>query len=112
MRSPEEERPRWRLLGSSTNPHGVEHWTLCCRDTTTAGDYEELTAVLKDKFGAIKTGQLNGPYSTHVYFHTDDLDLGVILDWPDEIVLFATNEPDRPAMGPFVARLLNVLNGM
>jgi hypothetical protein len=113
MASPQDEKRRWRLLRSSTNPHGVEHWALCCKDTTTElGDYEELAAALNDKFGAIKTGQLDGPYSTLVDFHTDDLDFTVMLDWPDEILLYARNEPDRPAMGPFVARLLNVLNGV
>jgi hypothetical protein len=78
---------------------------------TADSDYEELVRVLKREFGAVEESHLLGPYSVHKYFNLDGFRLGVILDTPDWLDLYARDERDRSAMDSFVAQLLSSLNG-
>jgi hypothetical protein len=104
-------RPRWSLLGTSTNPHGVTHYTLSCREAASANeDYEELMRVLMGHFDALQEGELLGPYSVHKYLAVDGLRVGMILDEPDSIDLYALDKGDAPAMASFIKMLLEVLN--
>lgn len=106
------DRPthRWRLLGTSTNDHGVTHFTLTCDDRPPDEDYAELVRVLVAEFGAVADGKLAGPYSVHRYMVVAGLRFGVILDEPEWLDLYATCEPEKGAMALFVARLLDALN--
>lgn len=102
---------RWRLLGTSMNQQGVTHFTLSCRGCSTPdGDYEELMRVFKREFGAVEAGQLLGPYSVHKYLEVEELRIGLILDSPDWLDLYATDESKLPTMESFIRRLLYVLN--
>jgi hypothetical protein len=107
----ETPTPRWSLLDTSTNRHGVTHFTLICRDVDCPdGDYEELMRTLQRDFGAVEEGQLVGPYSLHKYLEVEGLHFGLILDDPDELVLYVRDKRDVPAMELFVAKLLEALN--
>lgn len=107
----ENRTARWSLLGSSMNQCGVVHFTLYCRDVSTAGgDYEELITVLKREFSAMETGELQGPYSVHKYLDVAGLVIGLILDSADELELYARDERDRRVMDSFIGKLLNRLN--
>ena len=101
--------PRWSLWDTSTNPHGVTHFTLVRRGLPPDGDYEELVRVLR-RFGAADVAELAGPYSVHHLLDVAGLRLGIILDAPDELDLYAVEPADAGAMAGFVARLLDVLN--
>jgi hypothetical protein len=103
--------PRWCLLSKSTNAHGTTYFTLACNSRyADDDDYRELVRVLEDRFGAVEQVPLIGPYSTHMHFHVGGFCLGVILDDPGELPVYAMHELGRPAMEPFIHRLLTVLN--
>ncbi len=59
----------------------------------------------------MEEGQLLGPYSVHKYLKVGGLRLGLILDSPDWLDLYARDERDKPAMDSFVTLLLDSLNG-
>jgi hypothetical protein len=104
-------KPRWSLLGTSTNSYGVTFFSLSCRDKTDDdGDYKVLLQLLKEQFGAVETGQLVGPYSVHKYLKVEGLCLGLILDSPDWLDLFTENQGDTPALESFVAKVLDALS--
>jgi hypothetical protein len=88
--------PRWSLIGSSTNDHGVKFLTVACRD---AGH-----------FNAVETGELAGPYSVHKYVSANGLYFGIILDWPDWLDLYARDQRHVPGLETLVAELLEALN--
>src|SRR5258706_12230099 len=97
---------RWRVLGTSTNQYGVTHFTLFCREVETPDwDYEELMQVLKREFGAVEKGELRGPYSVHKFLDVNGLRIGIILDSPDELDLYATDDRDKAKMESFIASL-------
>src|ERR1043166_6842085 len=103
--------PRWSLIGTSTNDHGVKFFTVACRDATDDdADYNELMSVLKCQFGAVETGKLAGPYSVHKYVSAKKLSFGIILDSPDCLDLYARDQRDVADFERFVARLLKALN--
>jgi hypothetical protein len=102
--------PRWYLLGTTTNPHGVTHFTVTCSDDIGDRDYEVLVGVLKSEFGAVEDGQQDGPYSIHKYMKLDSLRFGIIIDEPDMLSLFSREQSDVGAMVSFVAKLLDALN--
>ena len=104
--------PRWILSSTSANDHGVTFFTLLCRETTCNDeDYRELMEVLERDFGAAKTGELVGPYSTHKYLQAASLCFAIILDDPDTLDIYARDKSDMPAMKLFVARVVDALNG-
>jgi hypothetical protein len=103
--------PRWSLVGTSTNDHGVTFFTLVCRDATEDDvDYHELMSVLKRQFGAVETGQLSGPYSVHKYVSANGISFAIILDSPDWLDLYARDQRDVPALERLVTQLLEALN--
>src|SRR4051812_31513486 len=103
----ESPAPRWSLLGTSTNSYNVRFFTLSCRDAPCAdGDYEELIELLMKQFGAAEVGELVGPYSVHKYLEVDGVCLGIILDSPDCLDLYAKDEHDKPAVEAIVTKLL------
>jgi hypothetical protein len=103
--------PRWSLLGTFTNSHGVKFFSLACRDVMNAdGDYEELTELLRKVFHAEETGELVGPYSVHKYFKVESFCLGLILDSPDWLDLYAKDARDTSLAESFVAKILRALN--
>lgn len=102
--------PRWSLLATTTNPHGVTHYTLTCWDATAGTDYEELLRVLKGRFGAVEDGELAGPYSIHQYMRLGVLRFCVVIEDPELLSLYAKEEPHEGAMASFVAQLLDALN--
>jgi hypothetical protein len=67
--------------------------------------------VLTRRFNAAEEGELVGPYSVHKYLAVDGLRLGLILDEPDVLYLFARDTLDEPALAAFVTKLLEALNG-
>jgi hypothetical protein len=103
---------RWSLHRISTNDHGTTHYTLSfnlpCTDN--GDEFWELADVLQKRLGAVAQEPLVGPYSVHFHFHVEGLCLGVILDDPGWIPLYAMHELGRPAMEAFVDRLLTALN--
>ena len=104
--------PRWSLLDTATNQRGVTHFTLSCRGVSTAdGDYEELMGVLECEFSAVEKGELLGPYSVHKYLKVRGLRIGLILDSPVWLDLYARDERDKAAMESFITKLLHALNG-
>jgi hypothetical protein len=108
----ESPTPRWSLLGTSTNDHGVTHFTLSCQGFTAPyGDYDELIQVLTSQYGAVDAGELAGPYSFHKYLEVGGLRIGVIMEWPDWLDLYVVEKADVPAMESLVSRLLDTLNG-
>jgi hypothetical protein len=96
-------------MGTSTNKHGVTHFTLTRNDEDEA-DLDELMRVLVDRFGAVDDGELLGPYSLHRYVKVGDLRLGIILDEPEWLFLYETEGTKMEAMASFVTRLLEALN--
>ena len=58
-------------------------------------DYEELMRVLVDRFGVVGDGELIGPYSVHRYVKVGDLRLGIILDEPWFLSLFAADRSQQ-----------------
>jgi hypothetical protein len=103
--------PRWSLVGTSTNDHGVTFFTLACTGATDNDvDYRELMSVLKRQFGAVETGELAGPYSVHKYVSANGVSFAIILDSPDWLDLYARDQRDVPALERLVAQLLEALN--
>ena len=102
---------RWHLSETATNPHGVTHFTVICRDATQDSDYKEMLRVLKEVFGAVEDGVVRGPYSMHQFMKLDNLRFGIILDDPGWLDLYATEQHNVEVMASFVTRLLNTLNG-
>jgi hypothetical protein len=102
---------RWYLLRTTTNPHGVTHFTVTCRGEIQDAGYEELLQVLKKEFGAVEDGALNGPYSIHQYMKVDNLRFGIVIEVPEWLDLYAAEQHDVGAMASFVAKLLDTLNG-
>ncbi|MCE9561109.1 MAG: hypothetical protein K8U57_03545 [Planctomycetes bacterium] len=100
---------RWYLLGTSTNKHGVTHFTVT-RSNEDEADFDELVRVLVDRFGAVGDGELLGPYSIHRYVKVGGLRLGIILDEPEWLSLFATEPSQRDALASFVPKLLEAMN--
>ena len=101
---------RWYLLGTATNPHGVTHFTVTCRDATDPEDYKVLLRVLKNVFGAVEDGRLAGPYSVHQFMRHGNFRFGIVLDAPDELDLYTTDMHDVGTMASLVARILHTLN--
>jgi hypothetical protein len=102
----------WLLLGNSTNPHNVTHFTLSRLGESPNGeDYDELIYVLKVGFGAVETGEFCGPYSIHKYLKIGKFNFGLILEDPEMLHLFARDECDKQVMGDLVTKLLEALNG-
>lgn len=103
--------PRWSLIGTSTNDHGVRFFTVArCDATEGDADFDELMAVLKRQFGAVETGELAGPYSVHKYVSANGLSFGIILDSPDMLDLYARDQRDVAGFETLVTRLLETLN--
>jgi len=103
--------PRWYLLGTSTNDCGLKFFAVACRDSTDdERDYKELAIALTAKFGAVEAGELIGPYSVHKYFNVEGFCLGVILDSPDWLDLYAKESDDAPAVESFIPKILDALN--
>jgi hypothetical protein len=107
----EGPRPRWVLLDTSTNAHGVTFFSLSCRDAKGGdGDYKELVELLKRQLGAVETGELLGPYSVHKFLKVWGLRVGLVLEWPDWLDLYAEDQRDTPALASLVAEALVALN--
>ncbi len=103
--------PRWSIIGTSTNDHGVKFFTVACRDATEDdADYNELMSVLKRHFGAVETGELAGPYSVHKYVSANGLTFGIILDSPDWLDLYSRDQRDVAGFERLVTQLLEALN--
>jgi hypothetical protein len=100
---------RWRLLGTTTNKHG-EAVFIVTNGREDDSDYEELMRVLVDRFGAVNDGELIGPYSIHRYLKVGDLRLGIILDEPMFLSLFAAEGSQQDELASFVPRLLEAMN--
>jgi hypothetical protein len=108
----EDPESRWSLLDTSTNAHGLTFFSLSCSDAAgDDSDYKELVEVLKRRFGAVETGELAGPYSIHKFFEVRQLRLGIILDSPDWLDIYAQDQRDTPAIASLVAELVAALNG-
>lgn len=102
---------RWTLLGTSTNPWGVRHFMLVCRDTQVGeGDYEEVLRALRREYDAVECGELLGPYSVHRFVQVGDVRLGIILESPEWIDIYAVDNRQEAAAEAIVARLVNALN--
>jgi hypothetical protein len=103
--------PRWSLLATTTNSHGVTHFTVTCWEATAGAEYEELLRVLKGRFGAVEDGELAGPYSIHQYMRLGGLRFGIVIEDPELLSLYAKEEPHKGALASLVPRLLDALNG-
>lgn len=102
---------RWSLLGTSTNNRGVKFFAIACRDSQdNERDYKELTVALTAKFGAVEAGEMIGPCSAHKYFKVEEFCLGVILDSPDWLDLYARERKDASAVESFIPKILDALN--
>jgi hypothetical protein len=100
---------RWRLLETTTDKHGDTVF-LVTNGRDDDSDYEELMRVLVDRFGAVGDGELIGPYSVHRYVKVGDLRLGIILDEPWFLSLFAADRSQQDALASFVPRLVEAMN--
>jgi ABC-2 type transport system permease protein/oleandomycin transport system permease protein len=60
-------------------------------------------------FGAIQTGQLNGPYSTLIMLTVRAVPMIVELDWPDEIWLHADSSANDQAVSILAGEVLEAL---
>src|SRR4051812_13127462 len=65
----------------------------------------------KEGFGAVEDGGLSGPYFLHQYVKLDHLRIGIVLDAPECLDLYALEPHGVDEMASLVARLLNTLNG-
>ena len=102
---------RWKLLGGWTeNDSGNVFFCICRLKSTTAEDYEELMGVLRHEFSAVETERLVGPYSAHQYLDMNGFEIGVILDSPDRLVIYAKDKRNNSVMRAFVPKLLDALN--
>ncbi len=107
----ENLKPRWSLSGPSSNSFGVTFFSLSSRDVTIPdADYEELMELLKRTFGAEEVGELRFPYAIHKYLKVQNFCLGLILDSPEWLDLYARDERDIPALEPFVYKVVAALN--